>query len=543
MSISADPPDRELTLAAVLEARVARGGAADFVLAETGACTLADLHRRSDALARGLLGMGLNSGDTLLVMLPNCVEFIELWWAAAKVGVVEVPVNTAYLGALLAHVINDSGADTIVLSTQFLDRVADLAGRLPALKRVVLLEPTAPPPTLAPGWLVAPLADLYRGGPAALPPPPSERDLMAVMYTSGTTGPSKGVMVTHAHAYHYALACVDLLRLGPDDIYIGQLPLFHIAGQWAVVYASLIAGSRVALVPRFDAERFWQQCARHGVTTTFLLGAMASALYRRPPAPDDSATPLAKALIVPQLPQMEDFARRFACAVTTTYGSTEANVPVKAHFDLPNASVCGRARDELYELRIVDAHDYEVPPGVAGELTVRAKRPWILMAGYWNHPEWTVTAWRNLWLHTGDAMMRDGAGNYYFVDRLKDAIRRKGENISSMEVENEIGAHPAVLECAVVPAKVADGEDEVFAIVVPRPGARFDPADLVRFLAPRLPHFMVPRYVEIATSLPKTPTGKIQKYSLRERGVTAATWDRVAAGLRLRDLVKREKTA
>ncbi|MGH6927837.1 MAG: AMP-binding protein, partial [Dongiaceae bacterium] len=444
---------------------------------------------------------------------------------------------------LLAHVINDSGADTIVVSAQFLDRIADLADRLPALKRVVLLEPAAPPATLAPGWMITPLGDLYRDGPGVLPLRPSERDLMAVMYTSGTTGPSKGVMVTQAHAYHYALACVDLLRLGPDDVYIGQLPLFHIAGQWAVVYASLIAGCRVALVPRFEADRFWQQCAHQGITTVFLLGAMANALYRRPPSPEDASTPLAKALIVPQLPEMEDFARRFACAVTTTYGSTEANVPVKAHFDLPNARVCGRARDELYELRIVDEHDDEVPPGVAGELTVRAKRPWILMAGYWNHPEWTVTAWRNLWLHTGDAMMHDGAGNYYFIDRLKDAIRRRGENISSMEVENEINAHPAVLECAVVPVKAADAEDEVFAIVVPRPGARLDPVDLVRFLAPRLPHFMVPRYVEVAAALPKTPTGKIQKYPLRERGVTPAAWDRVAAGLRLRDLASKEKTA
>src|SRR5262245_5548820 len=421
MSISADPPDRELTLAAVLKARLTRAGAADFMLAEAGACRLADLDRRSDALARGLLGIGLKAGDTLLVMLPNCVEFIELWWAAAKVGVVEVPVNTAYVGALLAHVIDDSGADTIVVSAPFLDRVADLAGRLPALKRIVLLEPTPLPATLAPGWQVVTLDELYRGGPAALPPPPTERDLMAVMYTSGTTGPSKGVMVTHAHAYHYALACVDLLQLGPDDVYIGQLPLFHIAGQWAVVYASLIAGCRVALVPRFDADRFWQQCARQGVTAAFLLGAMANSLYRRPPAPDDSSTPLVKALIVPQLPQMVEFARRFACAVTTTYGSTEANVPVKAHFDLPNARTCGRARDELYDLRIVDEHDDEVPPGVAGELSVRAKRPWVLMAGYWNNPEWTVTAWRNQWLHTGDAMMHDAAGNYYFVDRLKDA--------------------------------------------------------------------------------------------------------------------------
>jgi crotonobetaine/carnitine-CoA ligase len=543
MSISADPPDRELTLAAVLKARVARAGTADFLLADAGARTLPDLDRRSDALARGLLDIGLKPGDTLLTMLPNCAEFIELWWAAAKLGVVEVPVNTAYVSAVLAHVINDSGAGTIVMSAQFLDRVADLADRLRALERIVLLDPTASPAILVPRWTLTPLADLYRDGAGALPPRPSERDLMAVMYTSGTTGPSKGVMVTHAHAYHYALACVDLLRLGPDDVYIGQLPLFHIAGQWAVVYASLIAGCRVALVPRFDADRFWQQCARHRVTAAFLLGAMANALYRRPPSPDDSSTPLAKALIVPQLPEKEEFARRFACAVTTTYGSTEANVPVKAYFDLPNARVCGRARDELYELRIVDEHDDEVPAGVAGELTVRAKRPWILMAGYWNHPEWTVAAWRNLWLHTGDAMMHDGAGNYYFVDRLKDAIRRKGENISSMEVENEINAHPAVLECAVVPAKAADAEDEVFAVVVPRPGARLDPGDLVRFLAPRLPHFMVPRYVEIAASLPKTPTGKIQKYSLRERGVTAATWDRVAAGLRLRDLVSKEKTA
>ena len=215
------------------------------------------------------------------------------------------------------------------------------------------------------------------------------------------------------------------------------------------------------------------------------------------------------------------------------------NCPVRSGFDLVDSRSCGRLVEDLYEVRIADGEDRELPPGVAGEALVRAKEPWIISNGYWNHPEWTVAAWRNQWFHTGDMLMRDEAGNYYFVDRAKDAIRRRGENISSMEVENDINAHPDVLECAVIPIESAHTEQEVMAVVVARPGHAVDPEDLIRFLAPRMAYFMVPRYIDVVPELPKTPTGKIRKVPLRESGVTPTTWDREAAGVRLRRTARR----
>jgi len=537
------PGDDDLSLSVVLAKRVSRVGDRPFLLTPERSYTLAELDSRAARLAHGLLGLGIKRGDTLLVMLPNSVGFIEVWWALAKLGVIQVPVNTAYRGSILRHLVNDSSAATMILAPEFLDRLEEIAGEIPAVKRFMLAGEARVPERLAAGREVLALERLYVEPRGKLPPGPSERDLIAVMYTSGTTGPSKGVMVTHAHAYHYALAGVDLMALTADDIYYAPLPLFHIAGQWNVTYACLIAGARVGLPFPFRAERFWEEVAGYRATVTFLLGAMASLLSRAPASPRDAETTMAKALIVPQLAEVAEFERRFGLKATTTYGSTEANVPVKAHFDLPNSRVCGRARDELYELRIVDELDNEVPAGKAGELCVRAKRPWILMAGYWNHPEWTQAAWRNLWLHTGDSMMRDEAGNYHFVDRLKDAIRRKGENISSMEVEMEIVQHPAVLEAAVFPVRAEGGEDEVMAVVVPKPGERVEPVALLRFLAPRMPHFMLPRYLEFADALPKTPTGKVQKYPLRERGTGPLTWDRERAGIRLKDLLQKETTA
>jgi crotonobetaine/carnitine-CoA ligase len=537
------PGDDDLALPAVLEKRVRRAGDRPFLLTTERSYSLAELDGRAVRLAHGLLGLGVRRGETLLVMLPNSVGFIEVWWALAKLGVIQVPVNTAYRGSILRHLVTDSSAATMIVAPEFLDRLAEIAGEMPAVRRLLLAGEGKVPEKLAAGREILPLETLYAEPRGKLPPSPSERDLIAVMYTSGTTGPSKGVMVTHAHAYHYALAGVDLMALAPDDIYYAPLPLFHIAGQWNVTYACLIAGARVGLPFPFKPERFWDEVAGYRATVTFLLGAMASLLSRQPPSPKDAETTMTKALIVPQLAEAAEFERRFGLKATTTYGSTEANVPVKAHFDLPNPRVCGRARDELYELRIVDELDNEVPAGKAGELCVRAKRPWILMAGYWNHPEWTQAAWRNLWLHTGDSMMRDEAGNYHFVDRLKDAIRRKGENISSMEVEMEIVQHPAVLEAAVFPVPAEGGEDEVMAVVVPKPGERIEPAALLRFLAPRMPHFMLPRYLEFAEGLPKTPTGKVQKFPLRERGVGSATWDRERAGIRLKDLLQKEPTA
>ena len=329
------------------------------------------------------------------------------------------------------------------------------------------------------------------------------------MYTSGTTGPSKGVMVTHTHAYEYALSVVELVEMREDDVYYNPLPLFHIAGQWAAVYATLIRGATVVLPGAFTLSGFWEDVRRHGATCTFLLGAMASWLWRQRETPADSDNPMQRMLIVPLLSEVEAFKRRFGVLVSTTWGSTEINVPTRSSFTLANSRTCGRVASDRYEVRIVDSDDREVPPGVPGEAVVRTSVPWMLMAGYWQDPAATAAAWRNQWVHSGDILMRDEAGNFSFVDRVKDAIRRRGENISSMEVEAEVLAHPAILECAVVPVASTDTEQEVMAIVSLKPGETLLPETLIRFLEPRMARFMVPRYVEIIEAMPKTPTGKI----------------------------------
>jgi crotonobetaine/carnitine-CoA ligase len=357
---------------------------------------------------------------------------------------------------------------------------------------------------------------------------------MAVMYTSGTTGPSKGVMITQAHAYEYALSVVELLELRSNDVYYAPLPLFHIAGQWAVVYACCIRSATAVLAGTFGLGKFWDEVNHYHATCTFLLGAMANFLYQQPETPQDTDNTLERALVVPLLPETEQFKQRFDCLVSATWGSTEVNVPMRSGFILPNSRTCGRVATDRYEVRIVDKDDNELPPNVPGEAVVRAKEPWILMAGYWNHPKWTVSAWRNLWLHSGDMLMRDEQGNFYFVDRIKDAIRRRGENISSMEVENEINLNSSVLECAVIPVDSTHTEQEVMAVVVLRDDERLDPLELTKFLEPRMAYFMVPRYIDIVEALPKTQTGKIQKYKLRENGITPTTWDREAAGYKLK---------
>lgn len=533
----------ERTLATILREKGETCADKWFVVTDERRTTYRELDEASNRLARGAADLGIRANETVLVMMPNTLDFISIWCALAKVGAIEVPVNTAYRGNILAHIINDSRATTLIVDRQFLERLEAIEPKLSGLQRLVVYSEDTGlaadndglPPALARRFEHRSFGELYASSAAPLETGPRYTDLIAVMYTSGTTGPSKGVMITHAHAYEYAWAVVELLDLGSDDVYYAPLPLFHIAGQWAVIYAACLADATAVLTRQFSISSFWGDVARHNVTATFLLGAMANFLYRQPPAELDSGNLLRKALVVPLFPEIEEFKRRFGVRVSTTYGSTEVNVPFRMGFDLVDARSCGRVATDQYEVRIVDSDDQEVPAGVVGELVVRPKEPWITMAGYWNRPDWTAEAWRNLWLHSGDALYRDEQGNFYFVDRLKDAIRRRGENISSFEVENEINAHPAVLESAVIPVRSEYTEDEVKAVVVLKEGARLTPEELIRFLEPRMPHFMVPRYVEFVEHLPKTTTGKIQKFPLREQGITPATWDREKAGVRLKE--------
>ena len=537
--IAFDDPRQAQDLASVLARRVARSPDKPWIVEGGRNHSYREIDEESGRLARGFSELGVAAGDTVLIMLPDRVDYVLVWCALAKIGAIEVPLNVHYRGTILAYVVNDSRARTLVIEASYLDRLEAVAGQLDYLERIVLYDAGAGPgdarlPGALDGRFAAmPYRDLFAETPWQAAGPRS-RDLMGVLYTSGTTGPSKGATVTHAHAYEYALGVVEMLEMGESDVYYAPLPLFHIAGQLAVVYAACIAGATAALAGSFSAERFWREASQHGATCSFLLGAMANFLHRQAPRADDADNTLERVLMVPLIPEVETFKSRFGCLVSTTWGSTETNCPMRSGFDLANNKTCGRLAHDRYEVRIVDENDEEVPPGVPGEALVRAREPWIVSNGYWNHPEWTVAAWRNSWLHSGDMLMRDNDGNYYFVDRTKDAIRRRGENISSMEVEYEINAHPGVLECAVIPVASAYTEQDVMAVVVPREGHQLDPAELIRFLEPRMAYFMVPRYIDCVASLPKTATGKIQKYALRERGVTGTTWDREAAGIKLK---------
>jgi crotonobetaine/carnitine-CoA ligase len=513
----------ERSVAKILRNAVALWGDRPWVIAEDRAYSFREMEERAEALAGGLVRQGVRAGDTVLVMLPNSATFVTLWLALARIGAIQVPLNTAYRGKLLADIVNDSRARRLVVAAEHLDRLSEVAADLAHLEELVVWSDAAwtLPAALAQRWPAAAFETLTDGTAVPLPPVPNDNDLVAVMYTSGTTGPSKGVMITHAHAYQYA-ASDNPMGLGPGDVYYAPLPMFHIAGQWAVIYNCLIRGATAVVKRRFSIAEFWDDIARYGVTVTFMLGAMGSFLFRATEGERHST--LKRVLMSPLIPELDEFRRRFGVMVCTAYGSTEVNGCIATDLSPPNAQTCGRLRADKFEVRLVDEDDREVLLGQVGELVVRPREPWIVMAGYWNRPQETVRAWRNLWLHSGDLMRRDEAGYYYFVDRLKDAIRRRGENISSLEVEREIAAHPAVFEAAVYPVDSAHTEQEVAAAIVLKPNLALDPAALMAFLRPRMARFMLPRYLRFIDALPRTPTGKIQKFQLRALGAADA-WD------------------
>lgn len=524
--------DRSLVLPHLLARHVADvPDRVAMVDVEGGARTyreLQDTYRTwSDALRR----VGVAEGDLVATMLPNSFVAFEAWLGVAWLKAVEVPINNAYLGDMLRHLLEDSGARVFVISRRFVDRLASIAGDLTHLRTVVV--PDAEPDD---DWSALPF-DVLDGGrffagatPADDLDGPDHHDIATLIYTSGTTGPSKGVLVPWAELYEFA-------RLPPDGMiddgggYYTVFPAFHVSGK-SSLYMSARYRGHIVIRETFSLTEFWEDIRRFEVTAAGLVGPMAALLMLAPPTPEDADTPLSSVFMGPLIPQVEEFKARFGVQVGTGFGMSEVGVPLASDgFALADAHSCGRARPGYphYEVRIVDEHDEEVPAGTVGELVVRAGDPWVITPGYHGQPERTAAAWRNGWFHTGDAFRRDEDGNFYFVDRLKDAIRRRGENVSSFEVEALVVQHPAVQECAAVAVPSDLGEDDILVCVVPVGGQRVDPAELLDFLEARMPRFMLPRYVDVVDALPKTDaTFRTRKVELRERGLTATTWDREA---------------
>jgi crotonobetaine/carnitine-CoA ligase len=511
----------------LLEKRAAAQPDKVFVkLSNSEEITYRQMRELAVAAAAGLHRLGVKQGDNVVVWMPNTIDCLRVWFGINWLGATYVPINTAYKGRLLEHVLANAGAKIIVAHASLADllKVIDTA----TVETVVVFGAV---PEIA-GLRCLPAAVLDEGDRADVPNVDLKPwDPQSIIYTSGTTGPSKGVLSSYAHL-HAASGLESFIMLSPEDRYMCNLPLFHVGGTIAVM-AMLSRGGSIALVDSFSTEEFWPTVRETETTFVLLLGAMTNFLMKRPPGPDDKKHPLKKVVIAPLAEDSALFADRFGVEAYTLYNMTEISTPIVSGRNPGKAGSCGKARAGV-ALRLVDENDCEVAPGKVGELIVRTDAPWALNSGYYKNPEATAAAWRNGWFHTGDAFRQEEDGTYFFVDRVKDAIRRRGENISSFEVEAEVMAHPCVNEAAVVPVPSELSEEEVLCVVAPVPGRTIDPKELIDFLIPRLPHFMVPRYVRIVSALPKTPTQKIQKHLLRTAGLTADTWDREAAGIKVR---------
>ncbi len=526
------PPAEECVLPAMLDRQAARLSDKVMIVFDEGPTwTYAETRRLARGTAAALHDLGVKRGEMVLVWLPNGQEIIRLSLGLGYLGAVYAGVNTAVRGGALEHVIAISGASLMIAH-------ADLAPRLEGLDlakvdRVVIVGGHAEAPAGV-EYLPQTAIDPVDREPPPPDPPLEPWDIYALFYTSGTTGPSKGVLVPYLLLYGQATR--PMTFFGTDDRFLVNAPYFH-AGGALVPFAVLAKGASMVMIPEFSTRTFWDQVRRTGSTCAWSLGAMANFLLKAPERPDDADNPLRVMLQMPLAHDTATFARRFGVEVYTEFDMTELTPVLGAGpisvSEPPKKGFCGRVLPGC-EVRIVDEFDCEVPTGEVGELIARSDVPWLITPGYHHDQEATARAWRNGWFHTGDLFCRDGGGNYYFVDRLKDAIRRRGENISSAEVENEVLAHPAVAAAAALAVPSEHGEDEVMVAIEPKPGKTIDPVELIHFLIPRMAHYMVPRYLRVLSALARTETGKIQKTALRAEGVTPDTWDREAAGIEVR---------
>ena len=512
----------------LIERRAAETPEKTFAIFPDGSSwTYAQFESEVVAAAAGLAKLGIGQGDHVVTWLPNGQDALRAWFAINWLGAVYVPINTAYKGSLLAHVIANSDAEVVIGHNRLLPRLAEIGTA--RLKRVVALGKGDRPEL--PGLVVHGPEALRLKGEAD---PAPEWPLMpwhtqSIIYTSGTTGPSKGVLSSYLHLYTTAGVAG---HLGPGDRYMVNLPLFHVGGTMPVAMM-LARGGSISMIEAFDTATFWDTVRDTGITAAIMLGVMAQFLAKAEPRPDDANNPLRLAMLVPYDFDARDFARRFDTRVFTLFNMTEISCPIVSELDPGAVHSAGTVRPG-FECRVVDDNDCEVADGEVGELVVRADIPWTMNHGYYKNAEATAKAWRNGWFHTGDGFRRDANGEFYFVDRMKDAIRRRGENISSYEVEAEVLIHPDVAECAALAVPGEVSEDEILVVVAPAEGRSVDPAALIEFLVPRMAYFMVPRYVRILGGLPRTPTQKVRKTDLRAQGITEDTFDREAAGIRLR---------
>jgi crotonobetaine/carnitine-CoA ligase len=481
--------------------------------------------------ARALLELGVRPGDNVAAYLNDKFESAISWPGVSWSGAVEVPINPQLTGDPLVHGLNDSQARFLVTTTAGLPEIAAVRDSLTALEAVVLLdESDAESDTESVGLPILPMPSRDEVGSSLEGlRDPELWDPSCIIYTSGTTGPPKGVIVPWGlHANNLTSPLVlPLDRSGPRYAYT---PQYHLSGKGSL-YSAVGFGDLEVLRESFSLTNFWSDLRKHGCTYIQLFPQPMTLLLRQPEDPSDLDNPVEVMISMPATPDVDEFKRRFGIKrVGTGYGMTEIGGGIlERSVESRNWNVAGTVPEGPpgIEVKLVDEHDREVPRGEVGELLIRHREPWALNLGYYNRPGATAEAWRNGWFHTGDAMRQDEEGYYYFVDRLKDYIRRKGENVSSFEVEKFVLAHPSVIECAALGVPAELGEDEVKIVIVTSEGFDADPEELYDHLESVMPRYMVPRFIDYVEELPKTPaTGRVRKGELKKGYVSTLSWDR-----------------
>jgi crotonobetaine/carnitine-CoA ligase len=533
------PPKDTWAVPTQLYARAHRTPDKVFITAEDGeSLTFAQTLTRAERTAAGLAALGVKQGDRVVLVMDNSPDLVVTWFAVNLLGGVEVPMNVANQGNSLAHVFNNSGAEVAVVDDR---HVAGVVGSGPALENLRYLVVRGGSVPTEVDWQCHTLEDVATCTAPFEPVEVSYSDTGAIMYTSGTTGPAKGVVMPHAHMYLFARHLVDNLRLTEDDVHMVCLPLFHANAQLMQAYASLIAGARIAIYPRFSASAWSRQIVECGATVTSLLGIMAQFIHNQPPSKIDRAHKVTRMVTIP-LPSViaDDFERRFGVTCVEAYGMTETCLPMYRPIDEPlRPGSCGKVLSDWFEVAIVDPEtDEPLPTGEVGEIVVRPRSPFTTFSGYHAMPDRTVEAWRNLWFHTGDAGRCDQDGYFYFADRTADRIRRRGENVTAYDIEVVLTELPQVLEAAVIGVPASEGEDDIKAVIVTEPGCFVDPAQILEHCRPRLPYFALPRYLEVVSELPKTGNGKVLKRLLRAHRVTDDEWDLATVTERVKTGVK-----
>lgn len=535
-TVSPIVPDRHgWVLPKLLRLRARELGDAPYLsfAVDDASVTYREADELTDRLAAGFAALGVKQGECVLMMLENRLEFVLSWFALNKLGAFHAPVNTEYRGDFLEHLANITQARIMVVSARFLDVVVASQERMAHLQTLIVVagEPGAPTGRFD--------ALAFEAVPAEDEPPAVEvrqSDIYSVMFTSGTTGRSKGALMPYAHGHLLNERNLSLLDMNSESIYISELPLFHINAHMAV-YCSLIVGGQTRMEERFSATRWLDRLRATGATHSSMLGVMVDFVLQQPPTEHDRDHSLRSVWMVPALPDLADrFRDRFGIErIVTSYGTSETGMVSRRVVEHSAKDVGGAVSWDLYDVQVVDDDDEPLPVGQSGQILVRTKLPWTVTPGYLGMPERTVEAFRNLWFHTGDIGRFDEAGNLTFVDRVADRIRRRGENVASADVEHVIMEHTRAAEAAVV-AVTADeegGEDEIKVCIVLAGEGELDVEAFWSWCDERLPYFAIPRYIHIFDELPKTPTSKVIKAELRA-AETGRLHDRGPTGRRVR---------